>query len=165
MIGRRVDHPAYGPGIVLAVYRSGSEWLVRFENGLRFRRPRREFEGQADAARWAAPTVPDRAARPPMAWSQLEARTLIEALRYGVAPAAHLRELTIGLATERASVIAGLKQGHEAGGAVRAVLGEYGYGKSHLVELTAQEALARHFLVASASLDLLELPPHRAFDI
>jgi hypothetical protein len=48
---------------------------------------------------------------------------------------------------------------------VRAVVGEYGYGKSHLVELTTQEALARHFIVATVSLDLLELPPHRSFDI
>lgn len=165
MIGERVEHPSYGPGIVLAAYRSGSEWLVRFESGLRFRRPRQEFQGQAEAARSAAPIVPARAAQPPMEPSQLETRNLVEALRFGVAPAAHLRELTIGLAAERASVIAGLNQSHETGGAVRAVLGEYGYGKSHLVELSAQEALARGFLVAPASLDLLELPPHRAFDI
>ncbi len=33
------------------------------------------------------------------------------------------------------------------------------------MEWTAQEALARGFLVASTSLDLLELPPHRSFDI
>ena len=48
---------------------------------------------------------------------------------------------------------------------MRAVVGEYGYGKSHMVELTAQEALNRDFLVATVSLDLLELPPHRAFSI
>jgi hypothetical protein len=48
---------------------------------------------------------------------------------------------------------------------VRAVIGEYGYGKSHMVELATQEALSRNFLVATVSLDLLELPPHRAFDI
>jgi hypothetical protein len=86
-------------------------------------------------------------------------------LRFGVAPAAYLRELTIGLAAERASVAAGLNRSHELGGAVRAALGEYGYGKSHLLALCAQEALSRGFLVARASLDLLELPPHRAFDV
>lgn len=165
MIGERVEHAIYGPGIVLAAYRSGSEWLVRFESGLRFRRPRQEFEGQAEAARPAAPVASARGAQPPIAPSQRETRDLVEALRYGVAPAAHLRDLTIGLASERESVIAGLNQAHETGGAVRAVLGEYGYGKSHLVQLSAQEALERKFLVASASLDLLELPPHRAFDV
>lgn len=30
---------------------------------------------------------------------------------------------------------------------MRAIIGEYGYGKSHIVELTAQEALQRKFLV------------------
>ena len=48
---------------------------------------------------------------------------------------------------------------------MRAVVGDYGQGKSHVVELTAQAALERNFLVASSSLDLLELPPHRGFDI
>lgn len=165
MIGEWVEHPHYGRGVVLAVYRSGGEWLVRFENGLRFRRPRQEFAGQPHTSEVtsAAPLafIPDA----PMPPQQLTARRLIESLRFGVAPAAYLRELTIGLAAERDSLIAALHESHERGGAVRAVLGEYGYGKSHIVELTAQEALARNFLVASTSLDLLELPPHRAFDI
>ncbi|MEX2534435.1 MAG: BREX system ATP-binding domain-containing protein [Trueperaceae bacterium] len=162
MIGERVEHPSYGPGIVLAAYRSGSELLVRFESGMRFRRPRREFVGQSPRAQKPTSSY---SAPAPMPRSQLDTRRLIEALRFGVAPAAHLRELTIGLAAERESVIAALNESHETGGAVRAVLGEYGYGKSHLVELSAQEALARGFLVSSVSLDLLELPPHRAFDI
>jgi hypothetical protein len=205
MIGERVEHPQFGPGTVVAAYRGGNEWLVRFDSRLQFRRPRREFVGQADSGRMSrtpasggpsSPGVPESLldaashSRPqavsqslaqaqassqarfavrelpqPLPSSRLETRRLIEALRFGVAPAAHLRELTIGLEAERTSVIAGLNRAHEMGGAVRAVLGEYGYGKSHLVELTAQEALARNFLVADASLDLLELPPHRAFDI
>ena len=45
------------------------------------------------------------------------------------------------------------------------MLGDYGYGKSHIVELAGQDALQRDFLVAAASLDLQELPAHRAFDI
>ncbi len=164
MIGQQVEHPQYGRGLVLAVYRGGSEWLVRFESGLRFRRPRQEFVGQAGVGKVAQATPPT-SSKTPMPHAQLTARRLVEALRFGVAPAAYLRELTIGLAAERLSVVTALNQSHETGGAVRVVLGEYGYGKSHLLELSAQEALARNFLVASASLDLLELPPHRAFGI
>jgi hypothetical protein len=99
---------------------------------------------------------------PPTQW---DARQLIEVLRVGVAPAQHIRELTIGLEKERSSLSEGLVKAHGEGGAVRAVIGEYGFGKSHIVELTAREALDRRFLVATTSLDLLELPPHRAFDI
>lgn len=162
MIGKSVEHPQYGPGQVVAVYRGGSEWLVRFGSGLRFRRPRQEFAGED-----AAPLTPSRTlpAVSPMPERQFEARSLIEALRLGVAPAQQAQALTIGLEEERASLSAGLEDAQRRGGAVRAVVGDYGHGKSHLVELTAQEALARGFLVAGTSLDLLELPPHRAFDI
>ena len=163
-IGSWVNHPQYGRGQLVALYRNGDEWMVRFESGLRFRRPRLEFAGQS----MAASPLPDVLIAPgtaPMSRSQFEARNLIEALRVGVAPAAHVAELTIGLEAERANLIAGLSEAHQHGGAARAVLGDYGFGKSHIVEWIGQEALARNFLVASTSLDLQELPPHRAFDI
>ncbi len=166
MIGERVEHPTFGPGTVVAAFRGGSEWLVRFESGLRFRRARREFVGVADETpRPPAPSATPLGVMPPVLRSRFEARRLVEALRFGVAPAAHLSELTIGLTKERANVAAALTRSHEQGGAVRAVLGEYGHGKSHLLALCAEEALSRGFLVARASLDLLELPPSRAFDI
>ncbi len=166
MIGTQVEHPQFGPGQVVAVYRNGAEWLVRFENGLRFRRPRAEFErdGQAIAEPQAA-YAPGYHPPEPMSQTQLEARQLVESLRVGIAPATHVAELTINLRPERESLVQALNEAHQQGGAVRAVIGEYGYGKSHMVELATQEALSRNFLVATVSLDLLELPPHRAFDI
>jgi hypothetical protein len=166
MIGSHVEHPQFGPGQVVAVYRNGAEWLVRFENGLRFRRPRTEFErdGQSIAEPQAA-YAPSYHPPEPMSQTHLEARQLVESLRVGIAPATHVAELTINLRPERESLIQALNEAHQQGGAVRAVIGEYGYGKSHMVELATQEALSRNFLVATVSLDLLELPPHRAFDI
>ncbi|NJN55749.1 MAG: DUF2791 family P-loop domain-containing protein [Anaerolineae bacterium] len=165
MIGQHVEHPQFGAGQVTAVYRNGTEWLVRFENGLRFRRPSREFQQDGQPLAESAPvyTVPFQPA--PMPQSQLEARQLIESLRVGIAPAQHVPELTINLQAERESLVRALNQAHQQGGAVRAVVGEYGYGKSHLVELTTQEALNRNFLVATISLDLQEMPPHRPFAI
>ena len=162
MIGEQVEHPQFGTGQVVAVYRNGNEWMVRFENGLRFRRPRAEF---SEDGRFAAERKPGLATGyqppPPMHHTQLDARQLIESLRAGIAPAQHVPELTINLQAERASIVQALNQAHQNGGAVRAVVGEYGYGKSHVVELIAQEALERNFLVATVSLDLFELPPHR----
>lgn len=164
MIGELVTHPQYGKGQIVALYRNGEEWMVRFESGLRFRRPRQEFAGQAEnpVLSPAPLPLPD---TPPMSRNQMEARQLLEALRVGVAPAQHVQELTIGLTAERADLASALNQAHQEGGAVRAVLGEYGFGKSHIVELTAQDALDRKFLVAITSLDLMELPAHRGFDI
>lgn len=164
MIGEFVEHPTYGRGHVVALYRNGAEWMVRFENGLRFRRPRQEFNGQQEPEMKPALPVPIPMAEP-MSRTQFEARALVETLRVGIAPVQHIQELTIGLVDERASLTAGLNRAHQSGGAVRAVVGDYGFGKSHIVELTIQEALKRNFLVATASLDLIELPPHKAFDI
>jgi hypothetical protein len=164
VIGERVEHPDYGRGRITAVYRNGTEWMVRFESGLRFRRPRREFVGQQEIS--LAPAAPMRLPDvAPMTETQFQARQLLEALRVGVAPAQHVQELTIGLAEERASLSVGLDDAHKKGGAVRVVIGDYGFGKSHIVELSAQDALDRQFLVAATSLDLYELPPHRSFDI
>ena len=161
-IGDIVEHPIFGRGQLVAIYRNGEEWMVRFESGLRFRRSRREFVGQEESITPPALTLP---AFPPLPPEQFQARQLLEALRVGVAPAQHVRELTIGLEAERANLAAGLAEAQESGGAVRAVLGEYGYGKTHIIELCAQDALDRQFLVATASLDLFELPPHRSFNI
>ena len=175
MIGETVTHPHYGQGTVLALYRNGDEWMVRFESGLRFRRPRDEFENQQmsaspDPSLQLAGGAADQIAGPahsfqPMTQDQFAARQLVEALRVGVAPAQHIDELTIGLAEERKQLAAGLNQAHTNGGSAFAVIGDYGFGKSHIVELSAQEALKRNFLVATTSLDLQELPPHRSFDI
>lgn len=164
MIGEVVEHPQYGRGKIVAVYRNGEDWLVRFESGLRFRRPRREFAGQQEItlAPAAPPPLPD---VEPMSPDQFQARQLVEALRTGVAPAQHVKELTIGLEQERATLISGLDESHKLGGSALAVIGDYGYGKTHIVELTAQEALERNFLVSTASLDLGELPAHRGFAI
>jgi hypothetical protein len=48
---------------------------------------------------------------------------------------------------------------------VQAVIGDYGFGKSHFVELAARRGLRENFLIASASLDLLETPPAKAHEI
>ncbi|MCB0069163.1 MAG: DUF2791 family P-loop domain-containing protein, partial [Caldilineaceae bacterium] len=46
-----------------------------------------------------------------------------------------------------------------------AVIGDYGFGKSHFIELAARRALRENFLVAGASLDLVEVPPGKAHKI
>jgi len=166
VIGEQVEHPDFGSGQVVAVYRNGADWLVRFENGLRFRRPRAEFLLEKGSLAEPAPGyVSSYQAPAPMPLSQMEARRLIESLRFGLAPPQHVAELTINLQAEKESIVRGLNQTHQFGGDVRAVVGEYGFGKSHIVELATREALDRNFLVGTVSLDLFELPPHRSFDV
>ena len=48
---------------------------------------------------------------------------------------------------------------------MQAIIGDYGFGKSHFVELAARRALRENFVVATASLDLVEVPPGKAREI
>ena len=77
----------------MAAYRNGSELLVRFSNGLRFRRPRHEFVQAGQMLMEPAPTLAISYEAPaPMPKTQLEARQLIESLRVGIAPTQHVAE-------------------------------------------------------------------------
>lgn len=87
-------------------------------------------------------------------------RQAVEALRFGVVPRAHIDELTVGFERERARIRQSLEDARAHGGDAVAIVGDYGAGKSHLFEWTAAEALRRNYLVATASLDLHEVPPN-----
>lgn len=86
------------------------------------------------------------------------ARTL-EAMRLGVVPSASLDAYTVGREAEMALVQADLTRAIEQGGAVRAFLGGYGSGKTHLLELIGQHALRQNFLVSHVVLNPEETAP------
>lgn len=164
---RAVVHPQLGPGTVLKTYMGGYEWEVLFESGRRFRLPAREFAAESVAA-WQvkAPVrdlVPSRAAV--LEPDQFRARQTLEALRLGIVPVQDAETLTIGLEAERVSLDRAMARTRERGGDVQAIIGDYGFGKSHFVELAARRALRENFLVATASLDLVEVPPGKAREI
>jgi hypothetical protein len=172
MVGDIINHPLFGRGQVLELRNAARSAVVRFDNGIRAvvesnmlltlhpaestvaATNTRARPGQLFAPRPERAFTPEETAR-------LEARRTIEALRYGVVPVRRIRELSVGLETERASLHRAFSEAQKSGGEVRVVLGEYGAGKSHFFELAAQEALEHNFVVATASLDLREVPPNR----
>jgi P-loop Domain of unknown function (DUF2791) len=171
LVGAIVNHPLFGRGQVLELRNAARSVVVRFDNGIRavvesnMLSTLRLAKGDDSTNHRARPSQPS-APRPervftPEETARLEARRTVEALRYGVVPTKRIRELSVGLEAERASLQRAFDEVNEAGGAVRVVLGEYGAGKSHFFELAAQEALEQNFLVATASLDLREVPPNR----
>jgi hypothetical protein len=165
---RRVVHPQLGPGELIKTYMGGYEWEVMFDSGRRFRLPTREFEAESFAAWQPQPAVAsDRFAPrvPVLDTDQFRARQTLEALRLGIVPVQDVETLTIGLEAERISLERALARSKERGGDVQAVIGDYGFGKSHFVELAARRGLRENFLVAIASLDLVETPPSKANDI
>src|SRR5260221_2301618 len=83
----------------------------------------------------------------------------------GIVPVENVKDLTIGLETEQVSLGRALARTQEEGGDVMAVVADYGFGKSHFIELAAQHALDKNLLVTVASLDLVETPPGKAREI
>ncbi len=166
-IGAIVNHPLFGRGQVLELRNAGRDSVVRFDNGIRATVPSNmlsvlqaaETENQVAPKPFLAPRVEK--VFTPEETERLEARRTVEALRYGLVPARRIRELSVGLDEERASLQNAFANTKEKGGDVRVVLGEYGAGKSHFFELAAQEALDNNFIVATTSLDLREVPPNR----
>lgn len=157
-----VYHPDFGAGTLLKTYMGGFEWEVLFESGRRFRLPSREF--QTDDGAPDRPTfTPLPTQRPAiLELDQFRARQTLEALRVGIVPVQDAELLTIGLEPERVTLDRALARTRERSGDVLAVIGDYGYGKSHFIELAARRGLRNEFIVASASLDLMEVPPSKA---
>ncbi len=166
---KQVVHPRLGRGILKGTSNGGTVWEVVFESNVRFRLPARDFETKLPPA--PRQTIPLRRST----YSSLEsseaglsafhARQTVEALRLGIVPMNEVEALTIGLKVERTALTRALSKTASEGGDVVAVIGDYGYGKSHFVELAARLALSEGFLVASASLDLKEMPPSKPHDI
>ena len=163
---QKVDHPQFGTGVLLKTFMGGFEWEVQFDSGRRFRLPAKEFERGTQAAH-----AGDGLAAPPSARTavlevdQFRAQQTLEALRVGVVPVQDAETLTIGLEAERVTLDRALDRSRERSGDVLAVIGDYGFGKSHYIELAARRGLRENFLAAGASLDLVEVPPGKAHKI
>ena len=88
----------------------------------------------------------------------LHSALTIEAMRLGVVPATDLESLTVGRDVELDIIRQDLNICKSVG-ARRAFLGDYGLGKSHLLELIEQIALKQNFLVSKVTLDHADLSP------
>ena len=170
--GDEVFHPAYGRGRVNRLIRGGRYLLVLFEG--------RRLLSQVSAHELAGPSRPRLApARAPKGWTprrdsppparvsveallprgvsgEHQALQVLEALRVGVAPRQLVELYTVGREREMALVDADLDQ-VPGGGAARVFLGDYGAGKTHMLECIEERALRRNLLVARVTLDEREV--------
>jgi hypothetical protein len=161
---KTVYHPQFGKGEVLSIHMGGLQWEVHFESGRRFRLPAREFNPEARQELTPKPSRLKTHTRT-LGTEQFRARQTLEALRLGIVPVDDAETFTIGLEAEKVMLDRALSRSREQGGDVLAVIGDYGYGKSHFIEIATQRALRENFLVARASLDLQEVPPSKAHKI
>jgi len=84
---------------------------------------------------------------------------IVEAMRLGVVPLDDVRTYTVGRTDERELVADDLDRTSSRGGALRAFLGVYGTGKTHMLEIVRQLAIDRNFVVGEVVLDPEESAP------
>ncbi|MEZ6003391.1 MAG: DUF2791 family P-loop domain-containing protein [Planctomycetota bacterium] len=82
-------------------------------------------------------------------------RQTVEAMRLGVVPAEHVREYTVG----REATFASLEEILGVQGGLRVLWGDYGSGKTHMLDIAERIALEHGYLTSRIVLDPFEVPP------
>jgi len=168
--GQQVTHPVHGSGVVIAI-RDQTRVKVRFEGreSLPLTVSERDLalvpaepgtvtptttaprglNGPAGSPRSADPT-------PPVTPEEsADLRQTVEALRLGVVPRSYVRDYTVARERELADFETLL----DAGRGLRLVWGDYGAGKTHLLDLYERMALKEGFVTTRVTLDPRETPP------
>ena len=159
-IGDRVEHANEGGGTVVAQLEGGRA-RVRFDHAPGLPRTLDIAELRFDApmisasASVADAVVASPAPSAPASAERASLRQAIEALRLGVVPLEHAREYTVA----RESQLAGVEELLESGHGMRLVWGDYGSGKTHMLDIAEELARSRGYLTARVVLDPVEMPP------
>ncbi len=168
-LGATVAHAEHGAGTVVALERGGRAARVQFG---KLGRLEIHVSARELVVTVAAPgSTPSALARggvpsPSGAIGGRETGQLLEALRLGAVPGGGLDLYTVGRERELAQVDADLTAVREGRGAARALLGDYGTGKTHMLEHVASRARAQGFLVGTTALDPVDVPasnPRRVY--
>lgn len=160
--GQTVTHPVYGDGVVIAI-RDRDRVKVRFAG-----RERLPVTVEERELACVTPGENGRAANPPAVGAPADAtappanpeeipdlRQTIEALRLGVVPRSYVRDYTVARENELRD-FEGLL---ESGRGLRLVWGDYGTGKTHLLDLYERMALEQGYVTTRVTLDPRETPP------
>ncbi len=160
MPGRRrvlVSHPVFGEGEVIDSRWQGTELLVRFQTGLRLWLPKSrvrflvEFDGGLlDFATAGVENV-----------DRVSACRMIEAFRFGIVPHQDVEMFTFGREAEVKLIERALEALAGNRGDVFMIEGEYGTGKTHLLEYLHHRALAKGMAVSMVQFDPQEVTPYR----
>ncbi len=172
-VGQAVIHRVYGRGVVLGI-RDRARVRVRFMRWPRLPLTVPEYQLDYDGdgvsvGKSAGPSrrpsravsrFPARAAAspkptPPGPGEVPDLRQAVEALRLGVVPRSYVGDYTVARERELADFEALL----DGGRGLRLVWGDYGAGKTHLLDMYDRIALQRGFVTAWVTLNPRETPP------
>jgi hypothetical protein len=124
----------------------GTEVLVQFTSGLRLWVPAHRV--------LLTPPVEKRL-------DEIQARRMIEAFRLGIVPHQDVDEFTFGRESEIRNARQGLENLIRGEGGVLLVEGDYGTGKTHLLEHIHHEALRMGMVTSKIEFDPAEVAPNR----
>ncbi len=149
-----VTHPKHGKGQVVKALRGGRYYLVRFEGQTapwQVRESELEWPSKPASSPLPLPPSPERRRHEPTLMT-------LEALRLGVVPRDGVSLYTVGRDVELDLVAQDLAQAAQSG-AARVILGDYGTGKTHLLEVVESMAREQGFVVSRLVLDDEEVAP------
>lgn len=146
MAQRVVTHPVFGEGVVLDTRWQNTEVLVRFRTGLQL---------------WVPAARVEFTARPEEPLDSLQARRMTEAFRLGIVPLQDVEDFFFGREPEAKRVEQGLEGLDKGKSDVMLVEGDYGTGKTHLLEYIHHRALNLGFAAARVEFDPHDVAPNR----
>ncbi len=154
---RIVSHPVFGEGEVLDTRWRGTELLVRFHSGLRLWLPLRRVRTIAGIDE----DLLDKGKARFRSVDRIQACRMVEAFRLGIVPHQDVETFTFGRDKEVQVIQSALRRLGQGKGEVYLVEGEYGTGKTHLLEYIHHRALQMGMLTTICQFDPHEVSPHR----
>lgn len=151
MADQVINHPKYGQGVVKQTRHKGFDFLAEFADGaLRWVR--------ADELDETPSTLPVPSLHRPSLQQKSTShrhRAMIEAFRLGIVPDDCVEDLTFGRQSELSCVRRWLSDQVQSS---LLVVGEYGSGKTHILQAVRAVAIKEGFAVAHVELDPNEAP-------
>jgi len=139
-------HPVFGEGSVLESRFNHTEILVKFRSGLTL---------------WLPLDRVKLISRPAQTLDEISAKRMVEAFRLGIVPHQDVEEFTFGRQSEIYALEEGLRGLKDGSGGAYLVEGDYGTGKTHLLEYSLHTALKMGIVTSTISFDPQEVTPHR----
>jgi hypothetical protein len=147
----------FGEGEMLDTRWHGTELLVHFRSGLRLWLPTQRVRLLTNIGDIA----PGEAQPAFVEIDTIQARRMIEAFRLGIVPHQDVESFTFGREKPIAVLDGALANLARGQGDVFMVEGEYGAGKTHLLEYVHHRALASGMATSLVQFDAAEVSPHR----
>ena len=147
----------FGDGEILDSRWHGTELLVQFQSGLRLWLPTQRVRLLTNIGDF----VPGEAQPALVEIDTIQARRMIEAFRLGIVPHQDVESFTFGREKPIAVLDEALANLARGQGDVFMVEGEYGSGKTHLLEYVHHRALASGMVTSLVQFDPAEVSPHR----